>query len=373
MGIYDRDYVRKGGSGGSGGFMPAVGVRQTMRAWSMNTWIIAICITVFILDAALVSSGVIIPVKGAKFFKSDATSLQIDGAIPARDDQGRIIELYHQGKPFWPLIDPKQGVEIGRQEIMYMPPLQAALHFSTGKAFFQLEIWRLIGFQFLHGSLAHLLFNMLGLFFFGGIVEGYLGSKRYLAFYLITGMFGAVAYLFLNLIGFLGVYYLNIKMPGALTVDIFTPLIGASAGVFGVLMAVGFLAPMTTILLFFVIPMRVRTAAYGMVAFAAIDVFILAGVNAGGSAAHLGGAIAGYYFIRHTHLLRDFLDFFGFGEKGPRPKKAGSKKPKKSRLPRRSPSAEEIDRILDKVNDEGIHSLSNAERKALRRATESRR
>jgi membrane associated rhomboid family serine protease len=55
------------------------------------------------------------------------------------------------------------------------------------------EFWRFISFQFLHANLSHLLFNMIGLYFFGSIVEQYLGSKRYLAFYLLCGVAGAAA------------------------------------------------------------------------------------------------------------------------------------------------------------------------------------
>jgi len=75
-------------------------------------------------------------------------------------------------------------------------------------------------------------------------------------------------------------------------------------------MAAAFIAPNAQILLFFIIPMRLRTAAYAFTALAAVNL-ARGGNNAGGDAAHIGGALAGFYFIRHTHLLRDFFEILG--------------------------------------------------------------
>ena len=72
-----------------------------------------------------------------------------------------------------------------------MSPLQRWLHFSTKKVIGGGQLWRLVGFQFLHADMTHLLFNMVALFFFGPLVERFLGGKRYLAFYLLCGVFGS--------------------------------------------------------------------------------------------------------------------------------------------------------------------------------------
>ena len=64
-------------------------------------------------------------------------------------------------------------------------------HFSVDKAIFHLQLWRSITFEFLHSSLVHLLLNMLGLYFFGPIVESYLVRQRFLVFYLLCGIAGA--------------------------------------------------------------------------------------------------------------------------------------------------------------------------------------
>src|SRR5262249_3223144 len=77
-------------------------------------------------------------------------------------------------------------------------------HFSTYKISLDggLEFWRVLTVQFLHANLMHVGFNMLGLYIFGGMVEEALGRKKYLAFYLVCGIFGALMYLILNAAGY---------------------------------------------------------------------------------------------------------------------------------------------------------------------------
>ena len=238
-------------------------------------------------------------------------------------------------------------------------------HFSTAKAIFGIEFWRFLTFQFLHANLLHLAFNMLGIWFLGRLVEDQLGPKKFLAFYLVCGIFGGVMYLLLNFLG--GV--LGISLPGLLMNDPATPLIGASAGVFGVVMACAYIAPNSTVqLLFPPIPMKMKVFAYGFVGLALL-MLLLGSNNAGGEAAHLGGAIAGFFFIRNSHLLIDFFDVLG-----------DSRKPKKPKPPRATrvaggggASQQEVDRVLEKVQASGLGSLTDRERKILRSATERQR
>ncbi|MBT4524096.1 MAG: rhomboid family intramembrane serine protease, partial [Phycisphaerae bacterium] len=93
------------------------------------------------------------------------------------------------------------------------------LHLSTTHSILGVQYWRFIGFQFLHANFQHLLFNMIGLYFFGPLVEQYLGGKRFLAFYLLCGIFGAVLYLLLNLGGLI----FGDSIPGFLFNDPSTP------------------------------------------------------------------------------------------------------------------------------------------------------
>jgi len=248
-------------------------------------------------------------------------------------------------------------------------------HFSSFMLVPRLQVWRLVTFQFLHANMLHIFFNMFGLWVFGGMVERHLGFKKYAAFYLMCGICGALMYLLLNGVGLLAVKVFNIQSaPVLLIINPTTPLIGASAGVFGVIVACAYIAPNAIVQLIFPpVPLRLKVMAYAYVGIAALNL-ILGGENAGGDAAHIGGAIAGYFFIRNSHLLLDFFDVFGDS----RPRGA---KVKPARAPRRAgatggsrgPSSSEVDRILDKVRDEGLASLSESERRALREATESQR
>src|SRR5215213_4515419 len=140
MGIYDRDYIRERPRGGFGAF----------SFWLVTTWLIAINVLVFFAD------GILLRAEGPSRQRV-ATEFEEDWVEPAPPPA-----------PYG-----------------WMGPLQRWGYFSTDKAVLQGQAWRLVTFQFLHASPGHLLMNMLGLFFFGPIVEGHFGPRRYLAFYLL--------------------------------------------------------------------------------------------------------------------------------------------------------------------------------------------
>jgi membrane associated rhomboid family serine protease len=241
MGLADREYVR----------IPSAGPRGfgSARMWTFNTWLIIINVAVFVLDSLLDHAGF-----------------------------GYNI-----------------AITVGQnQYVDHMAPLTYWGHFSAYYALWHFELWRFVTFQFLHSGGEHIFFNMLGLFFFGPMIESYLGSRRYLAFYLLCGIAGAVSYLVL--------WSLHILIDFS-----WTPLVGASAGIFGVLIAAAQVAPDTTVLIYGVLPMRLRMMAWILLGIAVYTVFT-AGHNAGGEAAHLGGAIAGFALIKNPRLL-NFFEF----------------------------------------------------------------
>lgn len=173
-------------------------------------------------------------------------------------------------------------------------PLVAWGHFSMNTALRQLQLWRFLTFQFLHANLMHLIFNMFGLYVFGTMIESYLGPRRYLAFYLLCGSMGAFSYLLFLWLGVL------VSAP-------WIPLVGASAGIFGVLMAGASIAPNATVLLLIPpIPMRLRTLAWVLIGIGLFTI-LSRGSNSGGEAAHIGGAALGYLLIRKPSLL-NFAD-----------------------------------------------------------------
>ncbi len=367
MGIHDREYVRQESRGGWGGATRGGGggLARGPRLLSVNAWLLIINIAVFVIGGFMGNLGT--PVFQGHSLPADVDIEQTVLQSEFRDGQGQVVERdtlrRSDGKMVARLrMDRETGQPVGSDLYRIMKPLSAYGHFSTYQGFLRLEVWRLLTFQFLHASPTHILFNMLGLWIFGGMVEQYLGSRRYLAFYLVCGISGGLLYLLFNVLGALG-----IPLPGALEVDLTTPLVGASAGVFGVIMACAFISPNTVIqLLFPPIPLKMKTFAYGYLIIAALNLFVLGGANQGGDAAHVGGAIAGFFFIRRPHLLRDFFDIFGDSRK----KRPGPRAPREKGA---SQSDREVDRILDKVNNQGLHSLSEGEKKTLRKATEGKR
>lgn len=353
-----------------------------MRGLSVTTWLIVICVAVFFVDMALpgrvVEMGRIVPTVDVnqfpasyhvepKNFVGPSGGQRIDAPTqlrPAADnlDPRRFIHIWR------PVLDRPGGQQVGWMLCSNMHFLESFLHFSTARGFQRLEFWRLIGFQFLHThvTIIHLLFNMVGLYFFGPLAEQYLGGKRFLAFYLLCGICGALLYSLLNLGGYVVDQMGGPMIPGLLFNDTSTPLVGASAGVFGVLMAGAFLAPRATVLLFFILPMQLRTLAYALVVVSILSLLFGAN-NAGGEAGHLGGALAGYYFIRNPHHLHGFFDFLGRADPTSHHYR-GSSTSRRSR-PLDPVATAEIDRILDKIRTGGTSSLTDKERKMLRDAS----
>lgn len=376
MGAYDRDYWR------SDPTLQTRSIGGGMK-WSATTWLIVACVLIFVLDGFLPRQWVVTESKWQPGLSDEVQQKILDGSIPTRtlvpeEDPNKVAVVQ---QPVYAQQPNGQVELIAVNTLQSTPFIQKWLYFSTSTALYStipgvgtsaLQVWRFIGFQFCHANLSHLLFNMLGLFFFGPVVERYLGSKRFTAFYLICGIAGALLYLLLNFAGFMVAQSTNgrVMIPGLLSNDPDMPLVGASAGVFGIIIAAARLMPDATVLLFFVIPMRLKTLAYGLVLIAVASL-LLKWKNAGGEAAHLGGAIAGWYFITRPERLRTFFDFLGRADptstfhSARKVQRAGS-------VSGRGPSNAEIDRILEKVRSSGLGSLNEAERRTLRDATRQR-
>jgi membrane associated rhomboid family serine protease len=211
------------------------------------------------------------------------------------------------------------------------------------------QYWRLLSFQFLHASPMHLIFNMFAIYMFGGMVERVLGSKRFAAYYLLCGVSGALFYTLLALVGWLGMGW----------------LVGASAGIFGILVALIVIAPdMQVMLIFPPIPMKMKT--FGMVILGiGVYTVLTSGNNAGGEAGHLGGALLGFILMKNPWML-NWVD-------GIAAKQSTSRGPRTDYSPKIRPRTQvnmessEVDRILDKVTQHGVHSLTEEERATLLR------
>ena len=113
--------------------------------------------------------------------------------------------------------------------------------------------------------------------------------------------------------------------------------------------------------------------AYGLVALA-IFTILRDGPNAGGEAGHLGGALAGAYFIRRPHHLHGFFDFLGkVDPTSERFRFRAAKAKAKIASNRGRANDEEVDRILDKISQKGLHSLTPKEKEILNRASKDRK
>ena len=212
-----------------------------------------------------------------------------------------------------------------------------ALDFRDMRAFTQ--PWRWVTYQYLHGGAGHFFFNMIGLYFFLPSLELMWGWRKAFAFYTAGGIFAGIVF------GFMSLFFYS---PG---------LIGASGSIFAALGAVALLNPARQlILLFFPLPIRVAAALFG--AF-----FLLSAVadNNLSDAAHLGGLAFGFF---SPYLAGPILK--------KRMKQWRDSQERRARQAERD-EAQDIDRILQKVHDTGMNSLTRGEKKTLARATERQR
>jgi len=238
-------------------------------------------------------------------------------------------------------------------------PIRQFGAFSIQSAVFGFQIWEFVTFQFIHGSLLHVLFNCLGIFFFGPWMERWWGSQKFLIYYLLCGVGGAVFYM---LLVFLGV------LPGN---DLQSNLVGASAGLYGIFIGVAVIAPNLRVsLLFPPIELSMRNLAIALLAISAVSVIFRFGGNEGGEAGHLGGALIGFLIMRYPHLLgAQFVE-----------NHAPARKVVPQVLSKLSPRSEveinqdsKVDQILDKISRDGFQSLTQAERDFLQKVSESKK
>lgn len=236
-------------------------------------------------------------------------------------------------------------------------PIRRFGAFAIQSAIFEGKIWELITFQFIHGFVGHVLLNCLGIFFFGPWMERWWGSKKFLLFYLLCGAAGAVFY---TLLVFIGVLPTNNYEGG---------LIGASAGFYGILIGVAVIAPSLRVaLLFPPIELSIRQLAITMMVISVVMIILPFGINQGGEAGHLGGAILGFILMKFPGLLgRDS------GVEILKPK-AFSRAPGAKLRPRSEFEKEqdsELDRILDKISAQGFQSLTDEEKATLQKVSDS--
>jgi len=226
-------------------------------------------------------------------------------------------------------------------------------------------VWQLLTYQFMHAGVLHILLNAWAIYVFGHAIEQALGWKKYLTLFLASGAIGG---LFQSLAALLWPQYFG------------GPVVGASAGAFGLVAAFAVLFPERelTLLLFFIVP--VRLSAKMLLLFSAV--LALLGLafpsNNIANAAHLGGMLTGVIFIRQFVQGRGLPWKFPARRAAPRElvnvraARGGSWHSSAGKLDEEQSTEDfvksEVDPILDKISAHGIQSLTERERKILEKA-----
>lgn len=217
--------------------------------------------------------------------------------------------------------------------------------------------WTLITYMFTHAGFWHIALNMLMLFFFGPPLESRWGSREFLKFYLLCG---------------LGVAALSMIFAWDASI------VGASGAVFGVMLAFAMNWPDSPIYVWGIFPVKAKWLVGFLVAITLLST--LGGANDGvAHMAHLGGLLTGFLYLKIDYSVAARLSRLRSrlpnsrirvvpGEKGAKGS-PGAGQPGGSESPGQSPDREqlldEVDRVLDKISDHGIASLSPDERKVL--------
>lgn len=232
--------------------------------------------------------------------------------------------------------------------------------------------WTLLTYCFTHYGFFHLLFNMLSLFWFGNLVQEFIGSRKLLNIYLIGGIISGLIYI--------AVYNLLALSPQLNNIS--PTVLGASAAVYAVMFAAVALLPEYEFYLFGIILIKIKYLAWAFL--------LISFIVPSSGISHLGGAIAGYLYI---YLLRRGTDLGSPIEAvsdwwsnlwKPKPQvRIPQRKYSESTVANKSgnttkldpnyfPDQDEVDAILDKIGKSGYESLTKEEKQKLYRASQKK-
>lgn len=221
--------------------------------------------------------------------------------------------------------------------------------------------WSLFTYMFMHAGVLHLLFNMLWLYWFGQMFLSLFSAKHFRGLYLLGGICGGLLYM----LAYNVFPYFSDSM-------YYSYLLGASASVLAIVVATAVRAPEYQVNFMFVGAVRLKYVALFMVL---TDLMFMTSGNAGGHIAHLGGALAGWWFASGlsrghdaTAWINKCLDGLTIHRKPKRPKMEvhfGDKAKDYDYNARKKQQTEEVDRILDKLKKSGYNSLTTEEKKKL--------
>lgn len=270
------------------------------------------------------------------------------------------------------------------------------LHFFMASDF---RIWQFVTYLFLHGSFTHLFFNMFALWMFGCVIENVWGTKRFIIYYIVCGVFAGVCQELVQTVHFY--FVASSQYPMASLGEIITIAhnsgevlnswltIGASGAVYAILLAFGMTFPNERIFIF-PLPVPIK-AKWFVVIYATIELFYALIPRGDGIAhmAHLGGMLSGFLLILYwrkqaSHQFnmngsRQFFERWGAKYKQttqrtnqPENQNHAKTSDDMEYNARKKVHQEEIDRILDKIRKSGYDSLSKEEKQRLFDASHQR-
>lgn len=232
--------------------------------------------------------------------------------------------------------------------------------------------WTILTYAISHEGFFHILFNMIFMYWFGMIITEFIGSKRLISLFILGSLAGGVTYLLMyNTIPFFAA-----KAP-------FTVLLGASGGVYAIVIGAATLLPDYTFYLLFLGPVRIKYIALFYVFLSFAETI---GSNAGGNLAHLGGALIGFVFIWQLRKGNDLgkpfswiaTNFMNLFKPNPKikityrnPNNKSSTSNYNTNSSDKDISQDELDAILDKISKHGYEKLTKEEKQKLFKASQS--
>lgn len=230
---------------------------------------------------------------------------------------------------------------------------------------FIVQPWSLFTYMFLHAGALHLLFNMLWLYWFGQLFLSFFSARHFRGLYVLGGLCGGLLYM----LAYNTFPYFSTYIYGSY-------LLGASASVLAVVVATAVRQPEYRVNFMFIGAVRLKYVALFMVV---TDLLFVTSGNGGGHIAHLGGALAGWWFawsLQKGHDVTQWINrifdwLTGSIKLNRTPKKPkmkverGGKAADYEYNARKKQQSDEIDRILDKLKKSGYASLTTEEKKRL--------
>ena len=225
------------------------------------------------------------------------------------------------------------------------------LAFPSNPSLWLSHFYTPLTYQFFHADVFHILFNMLWLYWMGQLFLDFAKPRQFHFVYIGGGIVGAILYaLMYNL------------MPAFQSVVSTSTVIGSSAAVMAIFVAIATLVPDYTIRLLLIGNVKLK---YLVLAYIVLDIIAMKSYNAGGSIAHLGGALFGFIYIK---LLQSGTDLSTIFKKKPKLRVVRNEAPRKNTA---AVNQREIDAILDKISKTGYDKLTREEKEILFNASKN--